>query len=326
MRIALDSARLLPALAAELFFLVALAQQTVKSEKQHRAPRMAAIVAASDKKPKIQTSHSRSAIAVGPHRGGSTASLPSLPPVSSPFFSEGGTRRLPYSLLDSPPNAPSAKSMDSLPTPPFPSQPSPLFSPLAAVDKSIETQVSEARKRAQQYADAVRAAKEREAKSIQSLEAEKNKWIESYEKKSMLVNQLERELSSAVEMIESQRRSSSVDALGGTTVPLLSDATIHENLKKLLALSTSRQSGDRDASRNAASGDSSHALLGHSVDASRLEHSSHALDRGRAFDQLAEMQDQISALTDEVTQLKLSRDDLSGKLQFRMNQVRAETS
>ncbi|RYG69596.1 hypothetical protein EON64_02335, partial [archaeon] len=70
------------------------------------------------------------------------------------------------------------------------------------MDRSIDAQINEARQKAQEYADSLRAAKEREILTFQSLESEKRKWMESYEKKSVLVHQLEKELTATVELLD----------------------------------------------------------------------------------------------------------------------------
>lgn len=70
---------------------------------------------------------------------------------------------------------------------------------------SSDEQIMEAKKRAMMYAQSLREAREQESKALKALEQERNRWVYDHEEKSVRIEQLERELASAVETIENQR-------------------------------------------------------------------------------------------------------------------------
>ena len=67
---------------------------------------------------------------------------------------------------------------------------------------SLENQLQEARKRAEEYADYAESVKSQETASLRQLEM---KWVNSYEEKSATVEQLERQLASTVDALVQSR-------------------------------------------------------------------------------------------------------------------------
>jgi hypothetical protein len=73
------------------------------------------------------------------------------------------------------------------------------------LDTSIERQIFEAKKRAELYSQTLQESREQEFKALKKLEDERTKWNTEFEKKSILINELERELQSTVETLETER-------------------------------------------------------------------------------------------------------------------------
>lgn len=202
------------------------------------------------------------------------------------------------------------------------------------MDQSIDRQINEARQRAQVYAESLRDAKERESRTIQTLEAEKNKWMESFEKKSVMVNQLEKELTSAVEVIEAQKRANMSPPRGavpGFSVPILTEEAIHEDLKRMLSSSMGRGNVGLSSSLRA---DGSSSLPGtpavwnellnqykDNLQRARTELSDTVRERSQLADDNAVLLTKMKQQAEDIDQLALARDDISAKMQFRMNQV-----
>ena len=67
---------------------------------------------------------------------------------------------------------------------------------------SLEAQIKDARSRAELFSSSLREAREQEAKALNDLEMERRKWTHSFEEKSFMIEQLERELSSTVEALD----------------------------------------------------------------------------------------------------------------------------
>ena len=79
---------------------------------------------------------------------------------------------------------------------------------------ALEAQIREAKLKAATFSKSLQEAREQEAIALQALEEEREKWTNNYEKKSILIDQLERELTSTVEALDSERvRTKSVEAL-----------------------------------------------------------------------------------------------------------------
>jgi hypothetical protein len=70
---------------------------------------------------------------------------------------------------------------------------------------SSDDQIAEAKRRAMMYAQSLKESREQEAKAMKALEQERTKWIYDHEEKSIRIEQLERELATAVDAIEQQR-------------------------------------------------------------------------------------------------------------------------
>lgn len=108
---------------------------------------------------------------------------------------------------------------------------------------SVEAQIEEAKRRAYSYAQTTKGARESEAYRNKSLGEERERWARSFEEKSVMIEQLERELQSAVDALEVQRQQSQ---RSGNSTLIMDDDRINSEFKKLLqSQSPSRKSPAR---------------------------------------------------------------------------------
>jgi hypothetical protein len=70
---------------------------------------------------------------------------------------------------------------------------------------SLEHQIKEARTRAELFSKSLQDAREQEAIALKVLEQERERWAHSFEEKSIMIEQLERELTSTVEALDVER-------------------------------------------------------------------------------------------------------------------------
>jgi len=113
------------------------------------------------------------------------------------------------------------------------------------MDRSMEIQMSEAKRKAELYSRSLLQAREQEAGALKALEQERRKWSQSFEEKSLMVNQLERELQAAIDTIDVQKKTTSSQVpppppavtFAATTkadFSILSDEAINTNFKNML--------------------------------------------------------------------------------------------
>lgn len=81
---------------------------------------------------------------------------------------------------------------------------------IPAVGSSFDKQMREAKIRADLFSKSLHDAREQEASALKALEEERSKWKQSFEEKSMMIEQLERELTSTVESLDRHKSSSSL--------------------------------------------------------------------------------------------------------------------
>lgn len=96
---------------------------------------------------------------------------------------------------------------------------------------SVEDQIEEARRRAYSYAHSLKGVREQDAFRAKSLEEERDRWARTFEEKSVLIEQLERELNSAVDALELQRLQ---NQRSGNTTLILDEDKINSDFKRLL--------------------------------------------------------------------------------------------
>jgi predicted RNase H-like nuclease (RuvC/YqgF family) len=73
------------------------------------------------------------------------------------------------------------------------------------MDSSIELKIQNAARKAEEFTESLREARMQEAKALQTLENERNKWNQVFEEKSVAIEQLERELEATVDALQLER-------------------------------------------------------------------------------------------------------------------------
>jgi len=81
---------------------------------------------------------------------------------------------------------------------------------IPAVGSSFDKQMREAKIRADLFSKSLQDAREQEASALKALEDERSKWKQSFEEKSMMIEQLERELTSTVESLDRHKSNASL--------------------------------------------------------------------------------------------------------------------
>lgn len=197
------------------------------------------------------------------------------------------------------------------------------------VNSSLDLQIQEARKRAEEYAQSLKQAREQENNALKTLELEREKWTKSIEEKSLLVNQLERELRSTVDTLEFQRRFLPFNMPSTQeSVKLVTEEVIMEELKKRLKLvppkldksftqlPTSTSNSDQNQLWNELLNQYKDQLQKARFDLSEMIRANEKLTL-----QVSELSDKLNVVNDYKEQLKIALNDTEGKLQFRTSQV-----
>ena len=76
---------------------------------------------------------------------------------------------------------------------------------------NIESQIQQALRQAELFSQTLQSAREQEKKALQTLEEERVKWSHNFEEKSILIDQLERELEATVDALHSNPNSSKLE-------------------------------------------------------------------------------------------------------------------
>eukprot|EP01031_Cornospumella_fuschlensis_P045336 gene45336-55468_t len=208
------------------------------------------------------------------------------------------------------------------------------------LDRSIDAQINEARQKAQEYSNSLRLAKE--------LETEKRRWMQSYEKKTVLVHQLEKELTATVELLDHHRRTgtladSYVHSLPQYVPPpaVVPEQSFHEHLRNIAASTSLSRSGE-DMLRMSQSGPfptvnpsvspAASTQFNHTVqptttttqDSSATQPTFQQPQQQAWEHEREEMKNEMRALREEAEQLAYARDTLQAQMQFRLNQLREQ--
>lgn len=219
------------------------------------------------------------------------------------------------------------------------------------LNRSIEKQISEARKRVELYSQTLLQSREQEQKALQRLEEERSKWQYEFEKKTVIINELERELELTVDTLEHERKDTttandsslsrkSSGRLLTTTSPIrkLSDDAIDIQFRQLLkedpvaprSASSTPRSKPIDITSPidtpAPSGDSStiwnELLNQYKEQLKKLKQENLAIfqEKQTLQQQNQTYFNQIHQLKEEQEQYKIALQDLEGKYTFRSTQ------
>jgi hypothetical protein len=95
----------------------------------------------------------------------------------------------------------------------------------------MENQIEEARRRAYSYAQSLSGVREQDVSRAKSFEENRDRWARTFEEKSILIEQLERELQFAIEALDSQREQ---NVRRSNSSIILDDDKINSDFKKLM--------------------------------------------------------------------------------------------
>lgn len=115
---------------------------------------------------------------------------------------------------------------------------------------SVEDQIEEARRRAYSYAHSLQGVREQDASRARILEEERDRWARTFEEKSVLIEQLERELKSAVDALDMQRLQNHRVGTTNNSSTIFDDDKINSDFKKLLVSQSPNRSPQRRSGSN----------------------------------------------------------------------------
>eukprot|EP01033_Poteriospumella_lacustris_P007436 gene7436-5348_t len=137
---------------------------------------------------------------------------------------------------------------------------------------SLEDQIEEARRRAYSYANSLKGVREQDAHRVKSFEEERDRWTRTFEEKSVLIEQLERELKSAVDALDLQRLQSQQRPVNSTLI--LDDDQINSEFKRLLHVQSSPNRSSSSPNRKQAAMDTTRMASTNRSSASDVNQSS----------------------------------------------------
>mmetsp|Transcript_4889 Transcript_4889/g.7444 ORF Transcript_4889/g.7444 Transcript_4889/m.7444 type:complete len:791 (-) Transcript_4889:152-2524(-) len=213
---------------------------------------------------------------------------------------------------------------------------------------SLEAQIQEARRRAEDFTKSLQNARKAEDESMRSVEEERRRWAASYEEKTAMVEQLQRELAYTVEALHVQRSvdnslsKSRDEGLPHTITDDNSGRNASNGRKHDRNSESLHTSGPtrRESRRHYDTNDSSYQVSSSVYDVQRNQHQSnreadvnYAAMYHAAASEIASLKrkltDSESAFRSEILELKQELEnmrsawrDSEGKLQFRNTQVR----
>ena len=189
----------------------------------------------------------------------------------------------------------------------------------------VETQIREARERSDVFASSLNKAREQEMQ----FEKERQKWVTSFEEKSIMIEQLERELTSTVDALNQVTQEKTVVqkelVRSSWDVTNLSQSLESVNFKRVASgPDNSNNSRQDEAAEAGASSRRVLELLQRSQDETtqaRRELSNARLERDRLSDQISSMKRQIDRLTEDREEVAKLMKNNDSKLHFRNEQV-----
>lgn len=202
---------------------------------------------------------------------------------------------------------------------------------------SVEAKIREARERADMFASSLNKAKEQEG----YFEEERQKWVLSFEEKSSMIEQLERELTSTVDALNHEKQEKSIaqkDLMRSTAdSSVLSHSRESQNLRRSLISSHVDKSNIRHEHSERSSFRQDHTseadassrrvleLLQQSQEETtqvRKDLSIMRVERDRLSDQVTVLKRQMERIIDEKEQLAKSLKNSENRMLFRDKQVR----
>jgi hypothetical protein len=111
------------------------------------------------------------------------------------------------------------------------------------VRSSLDFQIREAKSRAELFSKSLQDARAQEAVALKLLEQERERWAHSFEEKSILIEQLERELTSTVEALDVERSqdkpaptttNTQRNVPSSTDIKTLADEDVHKSFHNMM--------------------------------------------------------------------------------------------
>ena len=190
----------------------------------------------------------------------------------------------------------------------------------------VENQIREARERADVFASSLNKAREQE----ELFEEERQKWVRSFEEKSIMIEQLERELTSTVDALNLEKQEKSVveDELVKSSwdVTNLSQSLDSANYRRGSQPAQNDSNNYKHVERIDAGASSRRVLellqqSQEETSQARRELTVTRSERDRLIDQISAMKRQMDRLAEDRDELAKSIRNNDNKLQFRNEQV-----
>lgn len=229
--------------------------------------------------------------------------------------------------------------------------------PTIELNKSLDTQINDARTIAKQYANSIKESRLHEQEALKIIEEERLKFSQSFEMKSVMIEQLERELMTAVDALEAQKRKNfellahqakhNQQSNGYDNPPIPPQQIMNSNRPPSPSRTKAMPSQNNSRAHSnysVASVNSVHHLetqpsLSTSQEQSniwndllnqykqqlqlcRQELSQLSDEKNQWIDRVSELEQQCQQILGEKTRLQTVIEDLQGKLSFRTNQVK----
>ena len=204
---------------------------------------------------------------------------------------------------------------------------------------AVETQIKEARERAEVFASSLHRAREQE----ELFEEERQKWLQTFEEKSIMIDQLERELTSTVDALNQEKQEKTVVqkqlVQSSWNAPNLSQPleAVNQKIEAPLLPDNSDHSKHDDYPLPDDSNHSKHDYLERGASDRRVlellqqsqeettqarrEISFMRAERDQLADQVSMTKRQLDRLTEDRDQLLILKKNGDNKLKFRNEQV-----
>ena len=102
------------------------------------------------------------------------------------------------------------------------------------VRSSLDSQIKEAKTRAELFSKSLNDARAQEAIALKILEEERERWAHSFEEKSIMIEQLERELTSTVEALDVERSIDKISLPKYADLKILSNEEVDQTFHELM--------------------------------------------------------------------------------------------
>jgi chromosome segregation ATPase len=187
---------------------------------------------------------------------------------------------------------------------------------------AVETQIKEAKERAEIFASSLHKAREQE----ELFEEERAKWVQTFEEKSIMIDQLERELTSTVDALNQEKQEKTIV-----------QKQLVQSSRNVSNLSQSSETGNQNIEAPPLPDNSGHSKrdnypemeasdrrLPENIDHSKHEHDDY-LERGasdrRVLELLQQSQEETTQARREIAFMRAERDQLADQVSMTKRQL-----